>query len=73
MHPLPADISGLNCENGEVTNEVFEQYRIDTYNQASWKPYAIAAMILTSRFDDIVAVVEDFYARNIPRIKYRKF
>ncbi len=73
MHPLPADISGLNCENGEVTNEVFERYRIDTYNQASWKPYAIAAMILSSRFDDIVAVVEDFYARNVPRVKYRKY
>jgi len=73
MHPLPADISGLNCENGEVTNDVFEMYRIDTYNQASWKPYAIAAMILSSRFDDIIAVVEDFYARNIPRVKYRKY
>ncbi len=73
MHPLPADISGLNCEHGEVTNEIFERYRIETYKQASWKPYAIASMILTSRFKDIVAVVEDFYARNIPRIKYRQF
>ncbi len=68
MHPLPADISGLNCEHGEVTNEVFERYRIDTYKEASWKPYAIAAMILTSKFDDPVAVLEQIFAQGKNRV-----
>ncbi len=73
MHPLPADISGLNCEHGEVTNEIFERYRIQTYKQASWKPYAIASMILNSKFKDIVAVVENIFASNRRRVKYGNF
>jgi len=52
MHCLPADISGVNCEEGEVSKEVFEKYRIHTYSQASFKPFVIAAMILSSRFDN---------------------
>ena len=71
MHPLPADISGLNCENGEVTNEIFERYRIETYKQASWKPYAIAAMILTSKFEDIIALTENIFTANNPRVKFK--
>ena len=72
MHPLPADISGLNCEHGEVTNEIFERYRIETYKQASWKPYAIAAMILTSKFEDIIALTENIFAANNPRVKFNR-
>ncbi len=72
MHPLPADISGLNCEHGEVTNEIFERYRIETYKQASWKPYAIAAMILTSKFEDIIALVENIFTANNPRVKFNR-
>lgn len=45
MHCLPADITGVNCKKGEVTKEVFEKYKKETYLQASWKPFAIAAMI----------------------------
>ena len=52
MHPLPADISGLNCENGEVSNAIFERYRIETYKQAGWKPYIIAAMIFAGKFQN---------------------
>ncbi len=52
MHPLPADISGLNCENGEVTNEIFERYRIETYKEAGWKPYIIAAMMFAGKFNN---------------------
>ncbi len=50
MHCLPADISGVSCEYGEVERSVFEKQRINTYKQASYKPFIIAAMILTSRF-----------------------
>ncbi len=46
MHCLPADISGVSCERGEVETSVFERYRLTTYQEASYKPYIIAAMIL---------------------------
>ena len=35
MHCLPADISGVSCAQGEVSADVFEQYRIATYREAS--------------------------------------
>jgi len=50
MHCLPADISGVSCAAGEVAAGVFERYRIPTYIQAGFKPYIIAAVMLTSRF-----------------------
>ncbi|EBG2396713.1 knotted carbamoyltransferase YgeW [Salmonella enterica subsp. enterica] len=50
MHCLPADITGVSCKEGEVTQEVFEKYRIATYKEASWKPYIIAAMIMCRKF-----------------------
>ncbi|MBW2735869.1 MAG: knotted carbamoyltransferase YgeW [Deltaproteobacteria bacterium] len=52
MHCLPADISGVSCERGEVTEGVFERYRLKTYAEAAHKPYIIAAMILATRFTD---------------------
>jgi ornithine carbamoyltransferase len=55
MHCLPADISGVSCAQGEVSAEVFEQYRIATYREASYKPFVIAAMILMSRFKNYTA------------------
>ncbi len=68
MHPLPADISGLNCEHGEVTNEIFERYRIETYKEAGWKPYSIAAMILTSRFENPAKVLENIFVHRKKRV-----
>jgi knotted carbamoyltransferase YgeW len=50
LHCLPADITGVSCERGEVTRGVFEKARLSTYRQASYKPYVIAAMILATRF-----------------------
>lgn len=50
MHCLPADISGVSCERGEVAASVFERFRAATYRQAEHKPYVIAAMILLNRF-----------------------
>jgi knotted carbamoyltransferase YgeW len=52
MHCLPADISGVSCEKGEVEASVFERYRVPQYNQAGYKPYIIAAMIFLSKFKD---------------------
>ncbi len=68
MHPLPADISGLNCENGEVTNEIFERYRIETYKEAGWKPYIIAAMIFAGKFKNPGETLENILKRNQKRV-----
>ncbi len=53
MHCLPADISGVSCKRGEVQDSVFEKYRIETYKEAGYKPFIIAAMMLTNRFRDV--------------------
>ncbi len=45
LHCLPADITGVSCEQGEVSASVFDRYRTPLYKQASFKPYVIAAMI----------------------------
>ncbi len=61
LHCLPADVQGLNCEAGEVTKEVFEKYRLETYREARYKPFIISAMIMLCCFRDPVAVMEGFY------------
>jgi ornithine carbamoyltransferase len=58
MHCLPADIAGVSCAQGEVSAAVFEQYRIATYREASFKPFVIAAMILMARLKDFTAVLK---------------
>jgi knotted carbamoyltransferase YgeW len=58
MHCLPADISGVSCEHGEVTAGVFEKYRAKTYVEASYKPYVIAAMMLLGRFSSPADVLK---------------
>ncbi|NOX32618.1 MAG: knotted carbamoyltransferase YgeW [Deltaproteobacteria bacterium] len=50
MHCLPADITGVSCRQGEVSADVFDQYRVPMYIQAGYKPYVIAAMIFLSKF-----------------------
>lgn len=49
MHCLPADITGVSCDEGEVEASVFDRYRQPMYMEASYKPYIIAAMILLSK------------------------
>ena len=49
MHCLPADITGVSCAEGEVEASVFDCYRVPLYQEASYKPYIIAAMILLSK------------------------
>lgn len=57
MHCLPADITSVSCESGEVAADVFESARLTTYRQAGHKPFIIAAMIMLSRFDSPSAVL----------------
>jgi knotted carbamoyltransferase YgeW len=68
MHCLPADISEISCKQGEVSKEVFEQYRIPTYVQAGYKPYIIAAMMFTNRFNDPARVLEKLLTKNENRV-----
>ena len=49
MHPLPADISGVSCEEGEVTEKVFDENLYDTYTQASWKPFIVESIIFLQK------------------------
>ena len=68
MHCLPADISGVSCEAGEVQKEVFEKYRIKTYKEAGFKPYVIAAMMFTNKFEHADEVLEKLIYIKKPRI-----
>ncbi len=68
MHCLPADISGISCERGEVSAAAFERYRIKTYREAGFKPYIIAAMMLTNRFANPGEVLLDIVERNRKRV-----
>ena len=57
LHCLPADITGVSCEAGEVDASVFDRYRDPLYKQASFKPYIIAAMILLAKQKDPAATL----------------
>lgn len=68
MHCLPADISGVSCERGEVSEDVFEKYRILTYKEAGYKPYIIAAMMMAIRFREPAAALERILEEATPRL-----
>ena len=53
MHCLPADISGVSCDQGEVSENVFDKYRIATYREASYKPFVIAALVMLTRLKNV--------------------
>ncbi len=67
MHCLPADITDVSCEEGEVAASVFERYRVPLYKQASYKPYIIAAMIFLSKSKDPKALLEKLQKRGQAR------
>jgi len=69
MHCLPADITDVSCKAGEVAASVFERYRIDTYKEASYKPFVIAAMIMLARFRDPIAILQQLFKENKARIR----
>jgi ornithine carbamoyltransferase len=69
MHCLPADISGVSCPQGEVSREVFERYRLETYREASWKPFVIAALIFLTRIPDPRAALRRLAEAGTPRIR----
>jgi len=68
MHCLPADITGVSCKQGEVSASVFERFRNDTYREASYKPYIIAAMIFLSKMKDPVKALNRLASKKKKRI-----
>lgn len=67
MHPLPADIQGVSCEHGEVTEKVFDHARDSLYKEASNKPYVIAAMIFLAKQKDPQAALQALVDRSTER------
>jgi len=67
LHCLPADISGVSCEEGEVDASVFDRYRDSLYKQASFKPYIIAAMIFLAKCKDPQATLKALEERGKSR------
>ena len=67
LHCLPADITGVSCETGEVDASVFDRYRTPLYKEASFKPYVIAAMILLSKFENPAAILKKLEERAAER------
>ena len=68
LHCLPADISGVSCERGEVAASVFDRYRTPLYKQASFKPYIIAAMIFLAKVEDPIRMLQKLEDKNRVRM-----
>jgi knotted carbamoyltransferase YgeW len=68
LHCLPADISGVSCEHGEVAASVFERFRLATYREASFKPYIIAAMMFLSKIEKPGKVLSELLQRKPARV-----
>lgn len=58
LHCLPADITGVSCDSGEVAGSVFDRYRVPLYKEASFKPYIIAAMIFLAKVENPVEMLK---------------
>ena len=67
LHCLPADITGVSCEAGEVDASVFDRYRDPLYKEASFKPYIIAAMIFLAKIKDPVKKLKELEKRATAR------
>ncbi|MCF6249357.1 MAG: knotted carbamoyltransferase YgeW, partial [Desulfobacula sp.] len=68
MHCLPADITGVSCEQGEVRESVFDRYRVPLYKEAGYKPYIIASMIFLSKIKNAGQTLEQLVQKNRSRI-----
>jgi len=68
MHCLPADISGVSCDEGEVEASVFDRYRIPLYKEAGFKPYIIAAMIFLQKSENPTETLKALLAKGTERV-----
>jgi ornithine carbamoyltransferase len=67
MHCLPADISDVSCEKGEVSKSVFDRYRKDTYIEASYKPFVVASMMFLGRLNNPIEKLSGLVNNNKKR------
>lgn len=67
LHCLPADITDVSCDEGEVAASVFDRYRDPLYKQASFKPYIIAAMIFLAKIKDPATTLKAIKDRGTKR------
>ena len=67
LHCLPADITGVSCDAGEVDVSVFDRYRDPLYREASFKPYIIAAMIFLAKVKDPAEMLRRLEKAAAPR------
>jgi hypothetical protein len=65
LHALPARRHHRRelRQGREVSAEVFEQYRIPTYHEASYKPFVISALMFLTRMQDPAARLETLVNR----------
>jgi len=68
LHCLPADITGVSCDEGEVEASVFDRYRVPLYKEASYKPYVIAAMIFMQKIKNPKEKLQELWDRDQRRI-----
>ena len=69
-YTVPADITDVSCQHGEVAASVFDRYRVETYKEAGYKPYIIAAMMLTTRFPNVPEMLAAQIEKARKRIKF---
>lgn len=69
LHCLPADITGVSCETGEVDATVFDRYRVPLYKEASYKPYIIAAMIFLQKIKNPEETLQKLVDKNKARLE----
>jgi len=67
LHCLPADVTDVSCAAGEVSKAVFEKARLDTYREASHKPFIVAALILLTRFAEPEALLTRWAGEGRPK------
>ena len=72
LHCLPADITGVSCDAGEVDASVFDRYRDPLYREASFKPYIIAAMIFLAKVKDPAEMLRRLEKAAAPRRARRR-
>ncbi len=68
MHCLPADITDVSCEKGEVSKAVFDRYRKDTYLEAGFKPFIIASMMFLGRLENPVNKLDEILTKKENRL-----
>ena len=69
LHCLPADITGVSCEAGEIAASVFDRYLEALYKEASFKPYIIETIIFLAKVKDPVAMLKKLNEGN-ERLKH---